>query len=197
MPKREHVAKMLRADLATAREAWIADAGNDAAERIRREGSDFLRAEDHDGRIFDFHALRHTCGSWAAIGGASPKAIQILMRHSTITLTLDTYGHLLPDEAASTMKNPRIPQKHREKTGFFKRSERDSNPRDPEGPTGFQDRRVQPLCHRTKHAKDLRPRRVNNSAPSRINSIQSNPRIGAQPCHPPSTISSEHSRTPP
>ena len=103
MPRREHVAIMLRADLSAAREAWLAEAGIDAEERIKREGSDFLRAEDHDGRVLDFHALRHTCGAWAAIGGASPKAIQTLMRHSKITLTLDTYGHLLPDEAAETV----------------------------------------------------------------------------------------------
>ena len=94
---------MLRTDLLDARRAWIGDAGADAAERVNREGSDFLAAMDHDGRVLDFHALRHTTGAWAAIGGASPKAIQTLMRHSTITLTLDTYGHLLPDEAAETV----------------------------------------------------------------------------------------------
>ena len=103
MPRRENVARMMRADLEAAREAWIAEAGSNAAERVTREGSDFLRAEDHDGRVLDFHALRHTCGAWAAIGGASPKAIQTLMRHSAITLTLDTYGHLLPDEVAETV----------------------------------------------------------------------------------------------
>ncbi len=104
MPSAGRVAKMIREDLANARAAWIADAGDDPAEHARRLGSDFLTAEDHDGRVVDFHALRHTCGAWAAIGGASPKAIQTLMRHSTITLTLDTYGHLLPDEAAETVE---------------------------------------------------------------------------------------------
>jgi len=94
---------MIRRDLEAAREVWIAAAGSDVAERVRREGDDFLRSEDHDRRLIDFHALRHTCGAWAAIGGASPKAIQTLMRHSVITLTLDTYGHMLPDEAAETV----------------------------------------------------------------------------------------------
>ncbi len=70
---------------------------------MAREQSDFLLAPDHDGRKLDFHALRHTCGAWAAMSGSSPKAIQTLMRHSSITLTLDTYGHLLPDEAAQTV----------------------------------------------------------------------------------------------
>ena len=103
MPRRENVAKMIRADLGAARDAWITDAGIDAGERVTRESGEFLRAEDRDGRILDFHALRHTCGAWAAIGGASPKAIQTLMRHSTIELSLGQYGHLLPDEAAETV----------------------------------------------------------------------------------------------
>jgi len=103
MPPSTRTSAMIRADLRDARAAWIAEVGDDARGRIERERSDFLAAEDHDGRHLDFHALRHTTGAWAAIGGASPKAIQTLMRHSTITLTLDTYGHLLPDEAASTV----------------------------------------------------------------------------------------------
>jgi integrase len=103
MPRRERVATMLRADLDAAREEWVREAGNDPSELARREGSAFLKAVDHDGRILDFHSLRHTCGSWAAVGAASPKAIQTLMRHSSIVLTLDTYGHLLPDEASETV----------------------------------------------------------------------------------------------
>ena len=64
--------------------------------------------EDASGRVADFHSLRHTTGAWATIVGASPKAIQTLMRHSTITLTLDTYGHLLPDEAADRLVTPSV-----------------------------------------------------------------------------------------
>ncbi|MEO0630851.1 MAG: tyrosine-type recombinase/integrase, partial [Planctomycetota bacterium] len=100
---RSRLAKVLRHDLERAREAWINEAAHDADEAARRRESDFLAATDADGRVIDFHALRHTCGAWAAIGGSSPKAIQTLMRHSSITLTLDTYGHLLPDEAAETV----------------------------------------------------------------------------------------------
>ena len=97
------LAAMLREDLALARDCWIEQAADDPDEAARRRESDFLVAKDAEGRVLDFHALRHTCGAWAAMGGASPKAIQTLMRHSTITLTLDTYGHLLPDEAAETV----------------------------------------------------------------------------------------------
>jgi len=35
--------------------------------------------------------------------GAYPKAIQAVMRHSTITLTMDTYGHLFPGQEAETI----------------------------------------------------------------------------------------------
>jgi len=30
--------------------------------------------------------------------GAHPKAVQTVIRHSTITLTMDTYGHLFPGQ---------------------------------------------------------------------------------------------------
>ena len=70
------------------------------AELIRRQQSDFLAVEDHRGHVLDFHSLRHTCGSWLAISGAHPKTVQSVLRHSTITLTMDTYGHLLPGAEA-------------------------------------------------------------------------------------------------
>ncbi len=103
LPDAWDMAAMVRADLADARREWIDAAEHAPEEAARRCESDFLTDRDREGRVIDFHALRHTCGAWAAIGGASPKAMQTLMRHSTITLTLDTYGHLLPDEAAQTV----------------------------------------------------------------------------------------------
>ncbi|MEM9066590.1 MAG: site-specific integrase [Planctomycetota bacterium] len=98
MPDSTSRAEMLRADLRDARTAWAESAARSA------EGSDFLAATMSDGAILDFHALRHTCGAWAARGGASPKAVQTLMRHASIQQTLDTYGHLFPNEAASTVQ---------------------------------------------------------------------------------------------
>ena len=98
MPKAYDVAAMLRADLADARREWICEANSDPEERIRREQSDFLNDENHDGQRLDFHALRHTCGAWCAMQGAHPKLVQTVMRHSSITLTMDTYGHLFPDK---------------------------------------------------------------------------------------------------
>jgi len=48
-----------------------------------------------------FHDLRHTCASICIALGAHPKAIQERLGHSSITVTLDRYGHLFPklDEA--------------------------------------------------------------------------------------------------
>jgi len=103
LPDPGDMAAMLREDLADARRAWIEAARHDPNEAAKRRESDFLIPMDSEGRILDFHALRHTCGGWAALGGASPKALQTLLRHSTITLTLDTYGHLMPGEEAETV----------------------------------------------------------------------------------------------
>ena len=103
MPHETDVATMVRADLAEARQMWLEPVKRDAEDYMRREQSDFLNATNHEGEIFDFHALRHTCGAWLAIAGVHPKAIQTVMRHSTITLTMDTYGHLFPGQEADTV----------------------------------------------------------------------------------------------
>ncbi len=48
-----------------------------------------------------FHDLRHTYAALLIAQGAHPRAIMERMGHSTITVTLDNYGHLFPklDEA--------------------------------------------------------------------------------------------------
>jgi integrase len=43
-----------------------------------------------------FHDLRHSYAAMLIAQGAHPRAIMERMGHSTITVTLDTYGHLLP-----------------------------------------------------------------------------------------------------
>jgi integrase len=47
-----------------------------------------------------WHDLRHTTVALAIANGAHPKAIQELMGHSSITVTLDRYGHLFPSLGA-------------------------------------------------------------------------------------------------
>ncbi len=97
------MADMLRADLAEARQAWLRDAKANPKERAQREEQDFLLPINESGQGLDFHALRHTCGAWLALRGVQPKVIQSVMRHSTITLTLDTYGHLIAGAEAAAV----------------------------------------------------------------------------------------------
>jgi integrase-like protein len=44
-----------------------------------------------------FHDLRHTCASLLINLNENPKAIQQYMDHSSIQVTYDRYGHLMPD----------------------------------------------------------------------------------------------------
>ena len=44
------------------------------------------------------HDLRHTCASLLAAADASPKAIQLHLGHSSITVTMDRYTHLFPSD---------------------------------------------------------------------------------------------------
>ncbi len=56
--------------------------------------------------IMPFHNLRHLSASLALLAGVNPKTVQSRLGHSTISLTLDTYSHVLPglqDEAAKKM----------------------------------------------------------------------------------------------
>ncbi|MHC9540433.1 MAG: tyrosine-type recombinase/integrase [Vulcanimicrobiota bacterium] len=45
---------------------------------------------------FRFHDLRHTCGSYLAINGASLVVIKEILRHKTLSMTM-RYAHLCPD----------------------------------------------------------------------------------------------------
>jgi len=44
---------------------------------------------------YGFHTLRHFFASWCIDQGFPWKRLQAIMGHSTITMTIDTYGHLL------------------------------------------------------------------------------------------------------
>ena len=115
MPNKDRMIELLRADLGAARQAWLEE---DAA---NGSNGDFLAYCDCAGRYADFHALRHTTGSWLAAAGVHPKLIQRVMRHSTITLTLDRYTHAFKaDEAAAIQQLPSLsnpPVAHAAATG--------------------------------------------------------------------------------
>jgi integrase len=55
-----------------------------------------------------FHDLRHTCATLLLTKGVHPKIVQELLGHSSISITLDTYSHVLPNmqgEAVRAMEN--------------------------------------------------------------------------------------------
>lgn len=47
-----------------------------------------------DIRLYD---LRHTCATLLLAAGENPKVVSERLGHASITLTLDTYSHVLPD----------------------------------------------------------------------------------------------------
>jgi len=54
-----------------------------------------------------FHDLRHTCATLLLSEGVHPKFVQELLGHATISITLDTYSHVLPgmgDQTATAME---------------------------------------------------------------------------------------------
>ena len=51
------------------------------------------------------HELRHTCATLLIAQGADPKAIQSQMRHSTISVTFDVYGHLFPGHLNAVLEH--------------------------------------------------------------------------------------------
>lgn len=101
------MAGMLRADLAEARDQWLKAAKRDPQLAAQREQDDFLLSVNHEGELLDFHSLRHTCGAWLATTGVHPKVVQTVMRHQSITLTMDTYGHLFPGQEADAVARMR------------------------------------------------------------------------------------------
>ena len=96
---RDRLAELLAADLETARKLYL----EDCKEREVEPEDEFLMRETPDG-ILDFHALRHTCGAWLVMNEVNIKIVQKVMRHSTIKLTLDTYGHLMPGAEREAVK---------------------------------------------------------------------------------------------
>jgi integrase len=61
---------------------------NTSFERIKRKGNlPNIR----------FHDLRHTCATLLLSKGVHPKIVQELLGHSSISITLDTYSHVLPN----------------------------------------------------------------------------------------------------
>jgi integrase len=117
MPSKVYLPRVLRKDLAAARERWLTTAP-DAATRAEMEATDFLCYTDHAGRFADFHAFRHVTGSFLAAAGVSPKVAQSLMRHSDYKLTMNTYSHAFREDESDAIerlpdlsRRPKMPKK--------------------------------------------------------------------------------------
>ncbi|MUG46414.1 tyrosine-type recombinase/integrase [Paenibacillus woosongensis] len=52
-----------------------------------------------------FQDLRHTHATLLLKGGIHPKIVQERLSHSSITVTIDTYSHVLPNLQETVLKN--------------------------------------------------------------------------------------------
>ena len=59
----------------------------------------FRRIKAHSGVREDlrFHDLRHTCATLLLSQGVNVKVVSEMLGHASITITLNTYSHVLPD----------------------------------------------------------------------------------------------------
>jgi integrase len=48
-------------------------------------------------RTFRFHDMRHTFATLMLTSKEHAKVVQEMLGHATISITLDTYSHVLPD----------------------------------------------------------------------------------------------------
>ncbi len=67
-----------------------------------------------------FHDLRHTAATLLLVAGEHPKVVQEMLGHASITLTLDTYSHVVPSmqaAAASKMEAILGAATHKERAG--------------------------------------------------------------------------------
>ncbi len=69
-----------------------------AANRLQRHADRAWAAAGLD-RITP-HECRHSFAAMMVAAGVNAKALQTFMGHASITLTLDTYGHLMPGSEA-------------------------------------------------------------------------------------------------
>ncbi|MHC4867775.1 MAG: tyrosine-type recombinase/integrase [Planctomycetota bacterium] len=114
----------LRSDVAGQFRWWRSERNEPPEARVfpkfnRRKAADMLKIDleaaqipykDAAGRYADFHALRHSFISSLDHPDISVKVAQSLARHSSVTLTLDTYTHpKLYSERAALEKLPKLP----------------------------------------------------------------------------------------
>ncbi len=112
-------------------------------------GGRFIRADlkaagveqtDDQGRVADFHALRHTCLSQLGRSGASPKVMQLYARHSTVELTIGRYGHAsLSDMAGAARMLPDLSPTRQTQPEALRATGTDARDDHPDGRLSFTD----------------------------------------------------------
>jgi integrase len=63
-----------------------------------------LRLRERTGIDFEPHQWRHTYATWLLRRGAGMESVKELLGHSSITTTIDTYGHLTVEDARMTLE---------------------------------------------------------------------------------------------
>jgi integrase len=103
------VAQALRAYLAGRPEGaplWPGDWPDEGAEMLRLDlAAADIPYRDAEGRVADFHALRHSYVTLLERSGVSPKVAQELARHSDIRLTMNVYTHTRLCDLAGAVKS--------------------------------------------------------------------------------------------
>ena len=109
--RRVPIAAVLRPHIAGTLEARRSGSSSGAPQSFRSRPGTLKKRADRHRRAFDlvsvtFHECRHTFASLMIAAGVNAKALQTIMGHASITVTLDLYGHLLPgaeEEAAELL----------------------------------------------------------------------------------------------
>ncbi len=83
--------------------------------KVWEELNKLLKKQGYDCTL---HDLRHTYASLLIAKGVNIKYIQKMLGHTSIKMTMDTYGHLIPDvhdhavNALEEILNKNIPDRH-------------------------------------------------------------------------------------
>jgi integrase len=64
---------------------------------LRNRSFKRIKARSGVREVLRFHDLRHTCATLLLREGVNPKVVSEMLGHGSITITLNTYSHVLPD----------------------------------------------------------------------------------------------------
>lgn len=75
-------------------------------ERVQNELNRIVKKMNNDGNPFErftLHCLRHTFATRAIENGMKPQTLKTILGHSTLSMTMDLYSHVLPTTKAEEM----------------------------------------------------------------------------------------------